>query len=822
LTIARAVATSLEEFFRVHSEALTVISNNLLFQKDVYEKKGCDRSETIFCTIKNHYEAHKEDVDAISLLDADGIILHREPFIENRIGTDHSDKPGSAYVLREHKPHISEVFYNNLGNLAVSISEPIFYKNEFAGIVRWMIETDTISKRFVEPIKIGKKGFVWMFDNNNIVISHPKKELIGITVLDLVKKMHKKKDQVFDESQIQEHIQEKHDYINRVKVEKEGAGIFISCDTNEKNIVVYKRVQQGNAALNLILMLPYSEITGPINKHAREIFGLAGFVIILLGAGGLALFKSQKEKAKLETEARYLKQISDGAEALAAEKERLEITLRSIGDAVIATDSDGRIILLNRVAEDLTGWSYQNAVGKPLFDVFHIINEITRELCENPVEQVIKTGEIVELANHIILIAKDGTERIIADSAAPILDTKGNIIGVVLVFRDITEKQKIEAHLQQSLKMEAIATMAGGIAHEFNNALTGVSGNIELLQMNLTDNEVIDKYTGQMRDSVHRMVGLTNQLLAYARGGKYQAKTLSLNDLVKDTLPVLQHNIAPGIRIETDLPDDISNVNVDPTQMQMVLSAVLTNASEAMEDKGRIRIIIRNEQIDEISAKINPDLKPGLYACLTIEDEGKGMEKETVHKVFDPFFTTKFQGRGLGMAAAYGVIRNHGGSILLYSELGKGTVVRIYLPAVEIRAEKTKETKAEVITGTETILVIEDEDIVINVIRPMLEELGYRILVAKTGSEAVDIVRSFDGNIDLAILDIVLPDMIGDKVYPLIMEARPNLKVIVCSGYTIDGTAQEILDAGAQDFIQKPFSLKPLAKKLRKVLMATS
>ncbi len=822
LTIAKAVATSLEEFFSGHSEALTVISNNPLFQKDVYEKKWCNEPETTFCAIRNHYEAHKRDVDAITLLDANGIMLHREPYIKDRPGIDHSDKPGVAYVIREHKPYISEVFYNNLGNLAISISWPIFYKDEFAGIARWMIETDRIVRRFVEPIKIGKKGFVWMFDNTNAVLSHPRKDFTGMMVLDVIRKVHEERGEAFDESRTKEHIIEEHDYLNRVRAEEEGCGIFINCVTDERDIIAYKRVAAGNLIFNLVVTLPYSEITGPINKHAREIFGLAGFVIILLGAGGLALFKSQKEKARLETEAIYLKQISDGAEALAAEKERLEITLRSIGDAVIATDSDGRIILLNRVAEELTGWSYQNAVGKPLFDVFHIINEITRELCENPVEQVIKTSEIVELANHTILIAKDGTERIIADSAAPILDTRGNIIGVVLVFRDITEKRKIEAHLQQSLKMEAIATMAGGIAHEFNNALTGVSGNIELLQMDLTDNEDIDKYTERMRDSVHRMVGLTNQLLAYAREGKYQAKTLSLNDLVKDTLPVLQHNIAPGIRVETDLPDDISNVKVDPTQMQMVLSAILTNASEAMEDKGRIRIITRNEQIDEISAKISRDIKPGLYVCLTIEDEGKGMEKETIHKVFDPFFTTKFQGRGLGMAAAYGVIRNHGGSISLYSELGKGTVVRIYLPAVEIRAEKTKETKTEVITGTETILVIEDEDIVINVIRPMLEGLGYRILVAKTGSEAVDIVRTFDGNIDLAILDIVLPDMIGDKVYPLIMEARPNLKVIVCSGYTIDGTAQEILDAGAQDFIQKPFSLKPFAKKLREVLMATS
>ncbi len=813
LTIATAIATGLDEFFIEHSEMLGVISNNPLFQKRVYGKKRCVEPEITFCPIKNLYEINKKDVDALTLIDANGIMLHREPHIKGRLthGHDHTDKPGAAYVLRELKPYISEVFRNDNGNLATSILEPIFYKDEFAGIARWMIETDRISRRFVEPVKIGKKGFVWMFDNKNTVLSHPRKDFIGITVLDVIKKVREERGKVFDEGRAKEHIIEEHDYLNRVKPEEEGTGIFINHATDENDIVAYKRVQQGDATFNLIITLPYSEIIGPIDKHEREIFGLAGFVIILLSAGGLALFKSQKEKARLETEARYLKQIANGVEALrkseerfrefvegtdnlitrvdsngrftyvndtsektfglspeeciglsafdfihpddrektkaafaewvrdrvssttfenrqvsrtgqvhhmhwtinmhhdedgkltainsiasdftdlklaeetlAAEKKRLEVTLHSIGDGVIATDSAGRIILLNRVAEELTGWAYQNAVGKPLFDVFHIINEITRELCENPVEQVIKTGEIVELANHTILIAKDGTERILADSAAPILDTNGNIIGVVLVFRDITEKQKIEAHLQQSLKMEAIANLASGIAHEFNNALTVVSGNIELLQMNLTDNQDIDKHTERMEDYVHRMAGLTSQLLAYARGGKYQAKTLSLNNLVKDTLPVLKHNITPGIRVETDLPDDISNVKVDPTQIQMVLSAVLTNASEAMEDKGHIRIIIRNEQIDDASAKINPDLKTGLYVCLTIEDEGKGMEKETIHKVFDPFFTTKFQGRGLGMAAAHGVIRNHGGSISLYSELGKGTAVRIYLPAVEM------------------------------------------------------------------------------------------------------------------------------------------
>ena len=222
--------------------------------------------------------------------------------------------------------------------------------------------------------------------------------------------------------------------------------------------------------------------------------------------------------------------------------------------------------------------------------------------------------------------------------------------------------------------------------------------------------------------------------------------------------------------------------------------------------------------VDEDFAKQRPGLKPGYYVCVTIEDDGKGMDKETRAGIFEPFFTTKFQGRGMGMAAVYGIVRNHDGWIYVESELGKGTTVQIYLPAIEIEVEKPIKAKAEVVTGSGTILMIEDEDVVIEVTQAMLEMLGYLVMVAKTGKDAIHIAETFDGQIDLALLDIKLPDMEGGKVYPLIMEARPNLKVIVFSGYSIDGPARKILDAGAQDFIQKPFSIATLSEKLKEVL----
>ena len=397
------------------------------------------------------------------------------------------------------------------------------------------------------------------------------------------------------------------------------------------------------------------------------------------------------------------------------------------------------------------------------------------------------------------------------------IEIKGDAF-VLTEFHDITDQKKFEAQFQQAQKMEAIATLAGGVAHEFNNALMGIMGNIELLKMELPEDERRNKSFDAMNISGHRMSNLTDQLLAYAEGGKYQPKNLKLDDLVIETLPILQHVHKSDIRVETHFQKGISYISADNAQLQMVLSAILANSNEAMEDGALIKITAENKDVDDDFIEQYPGLKPGSYVCLTVEDDGKGMDAETKNGIFEPFFTTKFQGRGMGMAAVYGMVRNHGGWIYVDSELGKGTKVRIYLPAIEIEVAKPKKAKAEVATGSGTILMIEDEEVVIEVTQAMLELLGYRVMVAKTGKDAIHIAETFDGQIDLALLDLKLPDIDGRNLYPLIMEARSNLKVIVFSGYSIDGPAREILDAGAQGFIQKPFSIATLSEKLKEVL----
>ena len=504
-------------------------------------------------------------------------------------------------------------------------------------------------------------------------------------------------------------------------------------------------------------------------------------------------------------------------EALRRSKELFEKTFQSQMDAIFILNSDSPPVIqdFNPSAEQTFGYTREEMLGRTI-DLLHVSRATQMEF-QKKIYGAVEKENFFRLP-EFKMKRKNGTLFPSEHSVVPLKEKQGDRVGWVSVIRDISDRKRAETQARETYKMEAIATLAGGVAHEFNNSLMGIMGHIELLKMNLPEDERRNKSLDTMNRAGHRMSRLTDQLLAYAQGGKYQPKDLKLDDFVIETLPILQHELSLAVRVETHFQKDISFVNADNAQMQMVLSAILANSNEAIEDKGLIRISAENRDIDEAFTKQHPDLKPGSYVYLTIEDDGKGMDEETRNRIFEPFLTTKFQGRGMGMAAVHGIVRNHDGWISVDSELGRGTTVRIYLPTIEIEIGKPKEAKADVSTGSGTILMIEDEDVVIEVTQAMLEMLGYRVMVAKTGKDATHIAETFDGQIDLALLDIKLPDIDGRNLYPLIMKARSNLKVIVFSGYSIDGPAREILDAGAQDFIQKPFSIATLSEKLKVVL----
>jgi PAS domain S-box-containing protein len=387
-------------------------------------------------------------------------------------------------------------------------------------------------------------------------------------------------------------------------------------------------------------------------------------------------------------------------EVLRESESRYRRLFETAQDGILILDAGtGQIADVNPFLLDMLGYSHNEFLDKKLWEIGPFKDvEGSRSVFEELQEKGYVRYE------HLPLETKDGRPIDVEFVSNAYWVNNEQVIQCNI--RDISERRqaeelrlKLESQLRQAQKMEAIATLAGGIAHQFNNALSAITLNLDLLEMGVPGDENIVKHIESMRNSAHRMIQLTGQLLAYSRGGKYQAKNISLNDFVRDTLPLLQHSLKPSVYVETDLPHGVWRIRGDLIQMQMVLSAILANSSEAIGKEGRIQITCRNEIVTEEKARDFPGLKHGAYVNLKIEDNGKGMDEETRSRVFEPFFTTKFQGRGLGMAAAYGIVKNHNGWISIESQPGRGTIVRIYLPAI-LEVDKNEDENTQGLNRT--------------------------------------------------------------------------------------------------------------------------
>jgi len=505
-------------------------------------------------------------------------------------------------------------------------------------------------------------------------------------------------------------------------------------------------------------------------------------------------------------------------ESLAAEKERLAVTLRSIGDGVITTDTKGKVTLMNRVAEKLTGWTEEEAVGKQLTKVFQTVNERTREKLENPVKRVLETGEVADFDDNTILIAKDGAELVVADSGAPVRDEKGSIIGVVLVFRDITEKRRTESEFIKADKLESIGILAGGIAHDFNNILTGILGNVSLARMYSTPGDKVYERLLEAEKASVEAKNLTQQLLTFSKGGTPVLKLTSIRDILIDSVSFALKG--SKIRCEFDISNDLCPVEVDVGQISHAINNIVINADQAMPKGGIIRVGAKNVSIE---AKDVLPLKSGKYIKVYIEDNGIGIPKEYLQKVFDPYFTTKQKGSGLGLATAYSIIKKHNGHISVESELSVGTTFYIYLPA-EPEEEFVKEISKEegnILDGLK-ILVMDDQEIIRELTQAILGDLGHKVTVAKDGLEAIDICRlakELDEPYDVVILDLTIPGGMGGKeAIKSILEIEPKIKVIVSTGYSNDPVLSEFEQYGFSGFIAKPYRNKELIEVLQKVM----
>ncbi|MBW2673964.1 MAG: PAS domain S-box protein [Deltaproteobacteria bacterium] len=481
---------------------------------------------------------------------------------------------------------------------------------------------------------------------------------------------------------------------------------------------------------------------------------------------------------------------------------------------VCEMDTDNRFIYTNRMGFETFGYSRADLdAGLFITDLIHPddlaatlrhIEHISKEMKHGPEEYK--------------FLRKDGSEVIGLTDGAPIY-WDDEFIGIRVSITDTTERKKLESQLQQAQKMEAIGTLAGGIAHNFNNLLMTITGNISLMSLETHPDHTSYKYLKNIKQAAQSGAKLTGQILGYARGGKYEVKPLNLNALVKETCEVfgMTHK---DIIVHQNLAEDLAETKADRSQIEQVLLNLHINAAEAMPGGGEFFIKTATVSHRDMESR-SFTARPGQYVLLMVRDTGAGMDKKTMACIFDPFFSTKGLAKsvGLGLASAYGIIKNHDGYIDVESKKGQGTTFYVYLPASEKKVgEGIKRVEVAAEKGTGTILLVDDEDMVLDVGAQLLKSLGYSVLEARDGMEAIDIYKRNNNAIDMVFLDIVMPGMSGRDTYDRLKEINPDIKVLLSSGYDIDTQATEILDRGADSFIQKPFALKDLSQKIKKIM----
>jgi two-component system, cell cycle sensor histidine kinase and response regulator CckA len=514
----------------------------------------------------------------------------------------------------------------------------------------------------------------------------------------------------------------------------------------------------------------------------------------------------------------------------AAEAKRLTLTelpasaemavalLESADQAIVATDRDGRIVLANRHAEETFGYPREELLGSSLEMLLpeaqrHVHAHMCGEYLRRPGVRIMGSG--MELSAR----RKDGSEFPVEVALSHIETAEGQF--AIAFVSDVSRRKQLEQELMHAQKMEAVGRLAGGVAHDFNNMLTVIAGYGAMVLEGLSPQDSLRSSVEEILAAANRATTLTGQLLAFSRRQVLRPRVVNLNTLVASTERMLRRLIGENIVLHLNLQAGLGDIMADPGQIEHTIVNLVVNSRDAMPAGGHITVETENVKLDEYYARTRPGVQPGEFVMIAVGDTGQGMDAEAQRHVFEPFFTTKAQGKGtgLGLATAYGTVKQSGGDIWVYSELGKGTIFKLYFPKVaDAITDLATMAVQPILRGSETVLVAEDEPTVGNITVKMLQQLGYVTLSAACGAEALELSKAYRGTIDLLLTDVVMPKMTGPQLAAELAGARPDIKVLYVSGYTENIAIHQGIVDPRFAFLAKPFSRDALAKAIRDVL----
>lgn len=799
MILAKQAAKGVKALFRHYHDDLVTLSG--MDGIAAFDDKGKK-------IMRTYYENNSRDIRVFTRVDENGRIIHTIPYNEKAIGADISYQPHAKAIMRTRRPIVSEVFEAVQGYKAVAYHVPVFDGRKFRGSMAVLIPFTAIAKNYLDNIRIGEEGYAWVIARDGVELYCPVPGHTGQTIFATYERF----------PTVLAMAREMMKGLTGTTVYQYDKVRQKSVETIVKH-AAYCPIRLGNTHWSIVVATPEKEILATISGFRNKLF----LIVIMMMASGMlysrsiikarAVLKERQTRILMEEELRrgrerYRKLYDESSKA----GEVYRSLLHSSADAIVICDLETRVRYVSPAFTSLFGWTLEELNEKPI----PFVPDSEKDATDAIFAALFENGTPCQ-GFETKRLTKDSRLSDVSLSASRYDDHEGKPAGALIILRDISKRKKLEARLQHSERMEAIGTLAGGIAHDFNNLMMGISGYVSLMLHTCEPSDPNHVKLKKIEDLIQSGASLTRQLLGYAKKGKYEIRPLDLNEIVKQTSKTFGR-ARKEIEIRRNLAEDLRSVEADRSQLEQVLMNIYVNAFDAMPSGGHLTLETKNVRVGEVPE--SSGLRSGDYVLLEIADTGKGMDREILDRIFDPFFTTKEMGRGtgLGLASAFGIIKAHGGEIEADSEPGNGSVFTIWLPAADRKPEVVPKQSDAVPKGSGFVLLVDDEEMILDVGVQMLERIGYDAITASGGRKAIEIYENQGDRIDLVILDLIMPDISGGDTFDAIRAANPEAKILLSSGYSLDGQAGDIMNRGCDGFIQKPFDLKKLARKIDGIL----